>query len=264
MSGWSACPVTATEIRRHAAASPAGRPLTASPIAVARAAGVLYAIIFVLGLFSELFVRDRLIETGDAAATARNILESEALFRIGFSADVLVFAADAAVAVLFYVLLRPVSQTLALVAAALRIVQTAVLGSNLLNHYMSLQLLTGSEYADLAQPQRDALAYTYLDAHTYGYLLGLVFFGLHLAVLGYLVYRATYLPRFLGVLLALAACGYLADSFTYFLVAGYEGAASPAVLAPAVVAELAMIVWLVFKGVDADAWRQEAEAVRRP
>jgi hypothetical protein len=231
-----------------------------SPLAVARSAGVLYLVIFVCGLFSELVVRGRLIESGDATATAANILGSESLFRIGFAADLVVFLADAAVAVLFYVLLRPVSQTLALVAAAFRLVQTAILGLNLLNHYMALQILTGDAYTGLGQDQRDVLAFSYLDAHTYGYLIALVFFGLHLAVLGYLVYRSTYFPRVLGVLLALAAAGYLLDSFTFFLVPGYDGALSPVVLAPAVVAELAMILWLLLKGVDVRRWPRQTRS----
>ena len=230
----------------------------ASPLAVARTAGALYLLIFVLGLFSELFVRQRLIEAGDADATAASILASEGLFRAGFAGDLLVFAADAAVAVLFYVLLRPVSRTLALVAAAFRLVQTAILGLNLLNHYMALQLLTGDGYAGLAPDQLNALAYAHLDAHAYGYLIALVFFGLHLAVISVLIYRSTYFPRFLGVLLGLAAVGYLADSFTYFLVPGYEGALSPVVLAPAVLAELATILWLLLKGIDVSRWQRTA------
>jgi hypothetical protein len=227
-----------------------------SPLAVARTAGVLYLVIFALGLFSELLVRARLIESGDAATTAENILGSESLFRIGFAADLTVFLADAAVAVLLYVLLRPVSTTLALVAAAFRLVQTAILGLNLLNHYMALQILTGDAYAGLGRDEREVLAFSYLDAHTYGYLIGLVFFGLHLAVIGYLVFRSGYLPRFLGVLLALASVGYVVDSFSFFLVAGYDGALSPIVLAPAVVAELATILWLIRKGVDVPQWHR--------
>jgi hypothetical protein len=231
-----------------------------SPLAVARTAGVLYLMIFTFGLFSELIVRVPLIESGDAAATAANILGSESLFRIGFVADLGVFLADAAVAVLFYVLLKPVSHTLAMVAAAFRLAQTAILGLNLLNHYMALQILTGDAYGTLGQAQREALAFSYLDAHTYGYLIGLVFFGLHLAVLGYLIHRSRYFPRWLGVLLGLAAVGYLVDSFTFFLVGGYEGGLSPIVLAPAVVAELAAILWLLVRGVDVREWQRQSRS----
>ena len=229
-------------------------------MAIARTAGVLYLAIFVLGLFAELGVRAQLVEVGDAAATARNILDSQGLFRAGFVADLMVVLADAAVAVLFYVLLRPVSVVLALAAAGFRLVQTAVLAANLLNQFMALQLLTGDGYGALRRDELQTLAYSHMDAHRYGYLIALVFFALHLAVLGYLVYRSTYFPRALGVLLALAAVGYLADSLTYFLVEGYEGALSPVVLAPAVVAELAMILWLLLRGVDVRRWQQRTGA----
>jgi Domain of unknown function (DUF4386) len=223
---------------------------------VARVAGVLYLVVFVCGIFSEVVVRSSLIESDDAAATAENILGSEWLFRIGFVSDLVVFLADAALAVLFYVLLRPVNRTLALTAAAFRLAQTAILGLNLLNHYMALQVLRADAYAGLSGSERDALAYSYLDAHSYGYLIGLAFFGVNLAILGYLVYRAPYFPRFLGVLLGLAAIGYLVDTLMFVLVPDYGGALSPVVLAPAVIAELAMIVWLLVKGVDLPSWNQ--------
>lgn len=226
---------------------------------IARVAGVLYLAIFVCGLFAELVVRTRLIESGDAAATAGNILADEWLYRLGFAADIVVVLADAALAVLFYVLLRPVNSTLALLAAAFRLVQTAVLALNLLNHYMALQVLRDDAYAGLPGNELDALAYSYLDAHGYGYLIGLTFFGVNLALMGYLVYRAPYFPRFLGVLLGLAAIGYLVDSFMFFLVPDYDGAVSPVVLAPAVIAELAMILWLLIKGVDLPGWRRATE-----
>ncbi len=84
-----------------------------------------------------------------------------------------------------------------------------------------------------------------LEAHSYGYLIGLVFFAAHLLLLAYLLIKSSWFPSWLGVLLGVAGVGYAADSFGFFLLPGYDGTLSPVLLAPAVVAEFSMIVWLL-------------------
>ena len=239
--------------------------LGTSPRTLARVAGLLYLVIFVCALFSELVVRQRLIEPGDAAATAEAIAGSEGLFRVGFLADLVAFSADVATGILIYVLLRPVSRTLALLATGFRLVQSAVLGMNLLNQLMAIVIL--DDAADLSafdQGQIEDLVLLSMNAHTYGYLIALVFFAFHLLIIGYLVWRSGFLPRTLGALLALAGVGYLVDSLMFFLIPGYEGAASPLVLAPAIVAEAGLILWLLIKGVDVQRWRELSEARSAP
>jgi hypothetical protein len=231
-----------------------------SPARLARAAGLLYLAIFVCGLFSELAVRSRMIVDGDPTATAANILESETLFRLGLVTDLVMVVCDVALAIVLYALLKPVSSTISLMAAAFRLIQAAVLGSVLLNHIMAVELLTTNDYVDADGAA--TLASLSLDRHMFGYLLGLVFFAVDLFLLGWLVWRSGFLPKALGALLAAGGAAYLLDSLSYFLVSGYDGGVSPVVLAPAVVAELAMILWLLVKGVDTDRW--EAMASDRP
>ena len=236
-----------------------------SPQVYARTAGVLYLVIFVCGLFSELLVRGSLIDPTSPGATAQNIAAAEGLFRLGFAGDLVMVLSDVALAVLLYVLLRPVSRTLALVAAAFRLLQAAVLAVNLLGHFGAVLILDGNgPAAGLPGDQRDILVSLSLEVHRYGYLIALVFFGVHLVILGYLLVRASYLPSWLGYLLGLAALGYLADSFGYFLLPGYDGAASAVLLAPAVVAEFATILWLLIKGVDVRAWRRQVDGTAGP
>jgi hypothetical protein len=215
----------------------------------ARTAGVLYVIIIACGLFAEIGVRSRLIEPGDPSATARNIIDAPLLFRAGLAADIVMFLADVAIAVVLYQLLRPISRTLALLAAAFRITQTAVIGLNLLNMFVAVRILDDADYLDaFGSDQTDTLALLYLDAHKYGYILGLAFFGVSTLVIGYLALSSRQMPRPLGVLLVLAGVGYLIDTFSFFLVPGYDGSASPIVLAPALVAEIWFAVWLLTKG----------------
>ncbi|MEZ5098390.1 MAG: DUF4386 domain-containing protein [Thermoleophilia bacterium] len=215
----------------------------------ARTAGVLYLIIIAFGLFAEVIVRSRLIVPGDPGATAANIVDSEGLFRLGFAADLVVFLCDVALAIVLYYLLRPVSRTLSLLAAAFRLTQTAIIGLNLVNMFGALLILREADYLGSFQPsQSDALALLALDTHRYGYTLGLTFFGVGTLIVGYLAWRSRLVPRLLGVLLALAGLGYLIDSGAFFLVPGYDGSISPILLAPAIVGEVWFALWLLLKG----------------
>jgi len=222
----------------------------APQISYARTAGILYLIIIVCGLFSEIFVRQSLIVAGDPTATAGNILASIGLFRIGFAADSIMLLADVAIAVLFYVVFRPVSQTLSLMAAAFRLTQASVLGFNLLNYHQALLVLDGSGYMGVfTTGQLNSLAMMFLDSHSHGYDLGLLFFGLSTIVLGYLVLRSGNFPRLLGFGLIAAGLVYLTGSYVRFLAPDYVSLVAPAYLVP-VLAEVSFCVWLLAKGVS--------------
>lgn len=225
------------------------RTAETSPLVYARTAGLLYLIIIVSGIYSEVFIRSSLVVAGDAAATAANVVASEGLFRFGFLADSIMLLSDVAIAVLFYVLLKPVSKTLALTAAAFRLTQAAVLGFNLLNYYAALLLINAAGYAAAFSPdQLHALALLFLDMHSHGYDLGLIFFGLSNLVLGYLVIRSEYFPGLLGYGLIAAGLVYLTGSFTRFLSPDYISLIEPIYIVP-LAAELAFCLWLLVKGV---------------
>ena len=234
---------------------------------LARAAGVLYLIIITAGIFAEFFVRQSLKVPGDAAATAGNIMAAEGLFRLGISADLIMIIADVALALVFYELFKPVSKSLSLMAAFFRLAQAAVLGINLLNLLFVLQILSGAEFlAVLGEDQLNALAMLFLDAHAVGYSLGLIFFGLNLLILGYLVWKSGYLPRILGILLIAASLGYLIDTFAKVLLpdyAAYEMLFTLVVFMPAFISELALALWLLFKGVK-DSRQDESIPLNSP
>ncbi len=234
-----------------------------SPQVYARVAGLIYLLIAIMTPFAEFFVRQGLIVPGDVAATAANIVASESLFRAGFASDLVIFAIEVAQAAVLYVLFRPVSRTLALVMAFAKLAMATILGLNLLNMFTALQLLTGPEYAAAFETgQRQALAFVYLSAQRSGYALGMVFFGLYLAVLGYLVYRSGFLPRILGILSVVAALGYLANSFTVFLVPAYADTLAVVVVVAALIGELPLTFWLLIKGVHVERWQRRAREAR--
>ena len=218
----------------------------------ARIAGYGYLIIIICGIFAEFFTRSPLIVSGDAGATAANIMASEGLFRWGIAGDLIMLLSDVVVALALYILLRPVNRGLALLAAFFRLVHAAVYGVNLLNLFFVLQLAGGAAYMQVfAAEQLHALILFFLNGHSTGYLIGLVFFGIHCLILGRLVMRSGYIPVILGILLIVAGAGYLIDSFANFLYAGYQEYMTIfqlVVFIPAFIGELSFCLWLIIRG----------------
>ena len=216
-------------------------------------AGFGYLIIFVFGFFANFFVLQSLIAPGDAATTAHNIIAHELLFRIGIFSFLIMVIFDVVVAWALYVLLKPVNKSLSLFSAWFRLVNGTIFGIALYNLVSVLQLLSGAEYLkvfDMGQLQAQVMFV--LDTFNITWLIGLVFFGVHLFILGYLIFKSGYIPRILGVLLIIASLGYLVDSFANFLLPNYriyEALFSLIVVVPGVIGELSFTVWLLLKGV---------------
>jgi hypothetical protein len=225
---------------------------------IARIAGALYLVIAITGGFAFFAAYESLVVPGDATATANNIVASEGLFRIGVVGDSLNFLCEIVLVVLLYVLFRPVSKILSLVAASFRLAMTAVQGMNLLNKAIVLLLLGGADYLTVFEPdQLHALATLFLNTYEYGALIWGTFFGFHLLVLGYLIFKSGYFPRFLGVLFVFASLGYLVDSYGHILLPQYTDIYTWVVLAT-IPAELAFAFWLLIKGVDVEKWEERA------
>lgn len=220
---------------------------------LARFAGLLYLIIFIGGIFAQFVVRQSLISPADGATTASNIAAAEGFFRLGIAGDLMMIIADVALALVFYVLFRPVSNTLSLMAAFFRLTQAAVLGSSLINLFYVLNMLDSPAF--LTQQGAESLhaqLMLYIDAHTIGYSLAMIFFGVNCLVFGYLVYHSGYVPKILAILLVVAGVAYLTDSFAQVVLtdyAAYKGLFESVAIPAAVIGELAMCLWLLIKGV---------------
>lgn len=229
-----------------------------SPQVYARVGGVVYLIIILAGISGELFVRGSLVVSGDAAATARNILASPWLWRAGIAGDIVMHLCDVVLMLVFYVLLRPVSRNLALLAVLFNLVQTAVLVANKLTLLVPVFLLGDAPYLRALSPQQlQALSYVSLRLHDYGFGLGLIFFAGVCIVVGFLIYQSGYLPKWLGILMPLAGVCYLANSFALLLYPPLASKLFPAILLLPFVAELSLALWLLVKGVDMTKWPGE-------
>jgi hypothetical protein len=231
------------------------RTANTSPQLYARIAGVLYLINIACGVFGELVVRGHLVVAGNAAATTQNVLSSEFLFRCGIAGDLIMHITDIPMTVIFYVLLKPVSKDLSLLAALFGMLQTAILCANKLNLVAVLLLLSGSDYLKAFDPnQIHALALLSLTLHENGFGVGLVFFAMSCFVSAYLLFRSGYFPKALGVLQAIAGLSYLINSFAQLLFPSLQEKLVPAILMPAFLGELGTCLWLIVKGLNVDKW----------
>src|SRR5438067_5757088 len=222
------------------------RTADASPRSKARIAGVFYLLTFLTGGVA-VFVSGTLVVSGDAAATATNILAHEPLFRLGFAAYLLVVASYVAVTALFYELFKPVNRSLSLLAAFFSLVGCAIQASACLFYLASLAVLGGADYLRVFKlEQLQALGLMFLKLHAQAFNFGLVFFGFYCLLIGYLIFRSTFLPRILGVLMMFAGLGWLT-----FLWPPLAHQLFPYALFPGIFGEGVLTVWLLVAGVNA-------------
>jgi hypothetical protein len=219
---------------------------------LARISGIAYLIIFITGIFSNFFVIEGLSVPGDAAATAKNISANDMLFRTGTLSFFLMVIFDVFLAWALYIILIPVDKNLSLLAGWLRLINSAIFGIALYNLTGITQILNGEAYPKLlTENQLYAQALFLLTTFNNTWLIGLVFFGLHLLLLGYLIFKSGYISKFIGILLIIAGMGYLTDSFANFMMTNYSDYKNifmAVVVIPGVIGELSLTFWLLFKG----------------
>ncbi len=232
--------------------------LETSPQTYARVAGILLLLTMVGGFFGEFYVPSTLIVSGDAAATAGNIMTHNTLFRVGFAAYLVEAVCDIALSLVWYLLLRPVRNDLALLAAFFGLVSTATFAVAELFFFGSSLLLGGGDYLNTFSPeQRDSLAMISVRMYGLGGGIFMVFYGIASALRGYLIYRSGFLPRTLGVILMLAGLGFITRNFVLVLAPAY---ASDLFLLPMFVAGVSLTGWMLAKGVNVPKWEARAAA----
>jgi hypothetical protein len=223
-----------------------------SPRKAARVAGFGLLLMTMVAMLSEVvFGFQRFIVPGDAATTATNIMANEMLFRSGISGSLIVLLLDFVVAWALYVLLKPVNKSLSLLMAWGRLIFTTIKSIILAIPFIILELISGADYLSIFEiEQLQALGLPFLiNGYNYGSSIGYVFFGVHIFVLGYLVYKSGYIPRNLGVLLIISSLGYLIDHFGKFLVPQYGAIITMVTFLPALMGEIPFMLWLLLKGI---------------
>lgn len=219
----------------------------ASPLIHARVAGLVGVLMLASGSFAG-FVASDLAVRGDAATTSRNIVASESLFRLGLVSSLIMMIAFMFYALLLYSLLRPVSKSHAMIMVGLVVASVPIYMLNQVNQFAALLL---------ASDQLHEQVKLFLDLHRLGNLIGGIFFGLWLFPLGLLVFKSGFFPRFLGILLMFGTPGYLVLFVQAFLFPGSERTlwSNPFLLVTHV-SELALLLWLLVRGVSVEQWEK--------
>ena len=213
-----------------------------------RFAGLLYILTSIPGFFAMMYVPSKIIVHGNATATASNIAANETLFRLGIAGQLIGQAGFIFVALALYNLLKGVNRRHASLMVTLVVVQIPIAFLNELNSIAALVLVRGADFLSLFEkPQREALAMLFLRLHFHGLVVDEIFWGLWLLPLALLIYRSRFLPRFLGVWLALGGFAWVILSFTGVLSPQYYDKVF-SYAQPAFFGEIAFMLWLVIKG----------------
>ena len=233
------------------------RTIETSPQLYARIGGALYLIIIVIGLYGEAFVRDRLIVSGDAAATAANIVSHESLWRFHIAAELFLLICAVALLLILFVLLRPVSRDLALLAVFFNLVSIGIEAATTMYLLEALFPLGNAGYLKAFTPEQlYAMASLSLKSHGYGFGVSLLFFGCLCLIVGYLIFKSGYLPKTIGVLMQIAGVCYLTNSFALILSPAVANRLFPAILVPAFIGEASLCLWLLVRGVKVEKWEK--------
>jgi len=227
-----------------------------SPSRIARATGLLYLLIFALGLFAELFVRQNLVVPGDAVATARNIVASESLYRLALLCDLIRHVLLVLLPLALYALLQPVHREIARLMAALALISVPIAMINMLNHFAALLLVIPSPFLTaFSAEQLQGAAMFFIELFDRGAFIGQVL-GVWLLPLGYLVFRSRFLPRVFGILLMIGGLCYVIDVIIFLMLPDINLGLSLL----AFVSELLFALWLLFRGVDEAKWGRAGAA----
>ncbi len=218
-----------------------------------RFAGLLYVSISLVGFFAIGYVPGKVIVHGDAVATANNLAAHETLFRFGIAGELIGQAGFIFVALALYDLFKGVNRRHALLMVILITVSVPIAFLNELNSFAALVLVRGANFLSIFdKPQREALAMLFLNLHGRGFVVCELFWGLWLLPLALLVYKSRFLPRFLGVWLALAGFAWVILSLTGTLLPQFQDRLNN-YLQPAIIGEIVFMLWLLIKGAKPDA-----------
>ena len=230
----------------------------ASPRFKARLAGVCALLEGLTSVIGQQFVLGRLVIPDNGAATAANILGNQPLFWFGFAASLIAVGLHIAWILLFHELFTPVNRSLSLLAVLVMLVGCSIQALTSLFYIAPLLVLeSGSSLSGFTPEQVQALALLLLDLNAQAFKIYLVFFGLWCILTGCLIFRSTFLPRILGVLLVIDGFGWVT-----YLVPPLAQYLFPFIAAASGLAELPLALWLIVMGVNAQRWKEQASAVR--
>jgi hypothetical protein len=214
-----------------------------NPRLVARYAGIFFLLTIVGGIIAQVVISERLVDFGNAATTAKNILANRGLFQVGFTVYLIEMACQVTTAALIYRILRPVNPTLALLMLLFEF--TGIVIKTFSRVFFLTPLWVLNNGAALSGMELQSVSLLLLKVNDYGAATALAFFGFSTILDGYLVFRSTFLPKWLGVIGMIVGLGWLAFiypplGYSLFMISALSG----------LLAAITKIVWLIVYGVD--------------
>jgi len=226
----------------------------------ARIAGALFLVSLIAGGFGEAYAPSKIIVSGDAAATVANIKNFGFIYRLGFAGFMIESLCDITLALLLYALLKPVNKYLSLLAAFFGLIATATFACAELFYFAPLVIMRGDSYLNTFSPdQLNALVLLTLKFSATAGMITTAYYGMGWLVRSYLMFRSGYLPKFLGVLMAIGGLGFVVRNFLLILAPAY---ASDVFLMLMMPGGLIMTGWLLVKGVNLPTWNAREFAER--
>ena len=217
----------------------------------AKAVGVLLLVSLVAGGFGEAYVPSKIIVANDAAATVANIRNFDFLYRLGFAAFLAESLADVTLALILYVLLKPVNKQLSLLAAFFGLMAPALFACAELFYFAPNLIMRVGPMSAFSTDQVNALILLSLRFYGFAGMILTAYYGLAWVIRGYLMFRSGYLPKFLGLLMGIGGAGFITRNFLLIFAPAY---ASPLLLALMFPGGLLLMVWLLVKGIDTMQW----------
>ena len=216
----------------------------------ARVAGLTCLLTLAIVVFANFVIHERLMVAGDAAATARNIMAHQRLFRIGIACGLIYSAGLVVLLTALYVILKPISRSLALVAVFWRLVYALMWVLMTLNLFEALRLLSSADYLRVLEPDRlQALARLSLGGRFDQYYVGLLFYALASTVCSYLWFKSKYVPRALAAWGMISSVFCAACTFVFIIFPDFSKVVNLWWFdSPMAIFEIALSFWLLFKG----------------
>jgi len=208
--------------------------------------GIGLIIMAILAPVANFAILQKLIVSGNAAKTTSNIIASEGLFRLCIGFFFIVAILDIIVGWALYIFLKPVNKSLSLLTACFRLIYATILSVLLINLIQVLELIKSGNYISaFGTNQLQTAVIISINAFTHGWKFSLIIFGFHLLALGYLLFKAGYMHKILGILIIVASLGYLLDGFGKLIFSNYNINVSMFTF----IGEVVLIFWLLIKGV---------------
>ena len=214
---------------------------------IAKISGIAYLMIFISGFYANFAVLESLIDISNPLITTANFINNHSQFGKGFLGFVIMLAFDVILVWSLFGLTKSVNKKISYLASFLRVLHAFFFGVALFKLLDIYQLTFNASNSKSLQNMVSELLSDFDTLWT----VGLLFFGIHLIVLGYLAIKSAFIPKTLGVLLLLATIGYIIDGMAKLLMSNYidyKNIFEVIVIMPSVIGEFSFTIWLLIKG----------------